>query len=52
MVMWCDMATNIYGSSEFINYDNIDDYYKDNTAYMDVILHRQGLVQPDPQGGA
>ena len=22
MVMWCDMATNIYGSSEFINYDN------------------------------
>ena len=28
MVMWCDMATNIYGSSEFINYDNIDDYYK------------------------
>lgn len=38
MVMWCDMATNIYGSSEFINYDNIDDYYKDNTAYMDVIF--------------
>ena len=36
MVMWCDMATNIYGSSEFIPYEDIKDYYKDNTAYMDV----------------
>ena len=31
MVMWCDMATNIYGSSEFINYDNIDDYLEGKT---------------------
>ncbi len=36
MVMWCDLATNIYGSSEFIDYDDIEDYYKDNCAYMDV----------------
>lgn len=38
MVMWCDMATNIYGSSEFIDYTNIEDYYKDGKAYMDVIF--------------
>ena len=38
MVMWCDLTTNIYGSSEFIDYDNIDDYYKDGNAYMDVIF--------------
>lgn len=36
MVMWCDMAANIYGSSEFIPYEDIEDYYKDNTAYMDI----------------
>lgn len=40
MVMWADLTTNIYGSSEFIDYDDIDDYYhEDNqTAYMDVIF--------------
>jgi len=36
LVMWCDLTTNIYGSSEFINYDDIEDYYKDGYAYMDV----------------
>ena len=38
MVMWCDTTTNIYGSSEFIDYANIEDYYKDGSAYMDVIF--------------
>lgn len=40
MVMWADLTANIYGSSEFIDYDDIDDYYhEDNqTAYMDVIF--------------
>ena len=40
MVMWADMTTNIYGSSEFIDYDDIDDYYHedDQSAYMDVIF--------------
>ena len=39
MVMWADMTANIYGSSEFIDYDDIDDYYHedDQSAYMDVI---------------
>ena len=40
MVMWADMTANIYGSSEFIDYDDIDDYYHedDQSAYMDVIF--------------
>ena len=40
MVMWADLTTNIYGSSEFIDYDGIDDYYhEDNqTAYMDIVF--------------
>ncbi|MGI6181865.1 MAG: efflux RND transporter permease subunit, partial [Agathobaculum sp.] len=36
LIMWCDSTTNIYGSSEFINYSDIDDYYKDGDAYMDI----------------
>ena len=38
MVMWCDLETNIYGSSAFIDYTDIEDYYKDGKAYMDVIF--------------
>ena len=36
MILWCDAAVNIYGSSEFIDYSNIEDYYKDGYAVMDV----------------
>lgn len=36
LIMWCDTSTNIYGSSQFIDYSQIDDYYKDNCAYMDL----------------
>ena len=38
MVMWCDTSTNIYGSSQFIDYSDIEDYYKDGNAYMDIIF--------------
>lgn len=40
MVMWADLTTNIYGSSEFIDYDDIDDYYHEDsqTAYMDIVF--------------
>ncbi len=36
MILWCDSTTNIYGSSEFIDYDDIEDYYKDGDAYLDI----------------
>lgn len=38
LVMWADTTTDIYSSGQFINYDNIEDYYKDDYAVMDVIF--------------
>ena len=35
-VIWCDLTTSMTEASDFINYDNIDDYYKDGCAVMDV----------------
>ena len=35
-VVWMDTTTQIYGSSEFIDYDSISDYYKDGDAVMDI----------------
>jgi predicted RND superfamily exporter protein len=36
MVMWADSVTDINQSSLFIPYEEIEDYYKDNYAVMDV----------------
>ena len=36
MIIWCDLTTNVYGSSEFVDYTDIDEYYKDNCAVMNV----------------
>lgn len=38
MVMWADTTSNIYGSTSFIKYDNIQDYYRDDYAVMDIIF--------------
>ncbi len=35
-VVWCDTTTQIYTSSSFIDYQDIDEYYKDGCAVMDV----------------
>lgn len=36
MVMWTDTTTDVYQSSLFINYKDIETYYKDGYAVMDV----------------
>ncbi len=36
MVMWLDTAVDVYQSNTFINYDDINDYFKNNCAVMDV----------------
>lgn len=36
MVSWCDTGTLVYGSDQFIDYGEIDDYYKDGQAYMEI----------------
>lgn len=35
-VLWCDLTTSIYSSSDFVDLDKIEDYYKDGDAVMDV----------------
>ncbi len=36
MVTWADSVTDIYQSNLFISYKDIDDYYKDGDAIMDI----------------
>ena len=38
MVLWADLFLDVYQSSSFIDYDEIEDYYKDGYACMDVIF--------------
>jgi len=38
MVIWADTKADIYQSSLFVQYQDIEDYYKDNYAVMDVIF--------------
>ena len=37
-VSFCDSEVDIYGSSDFIDYSKITDYYKDNAAVMDIVF--------------
>lgn len=41
MILWCDTQENIFGSSEFLDYGDITDYYKDNSAYMDITFEEK-----------
>lgn len=38
MVTWADSLTDIYQSSEFINSKDIEEYYKDGHAVMDIVF--------------
>lgn len=40
MVMWADTTANIYGANSFIDYDDIQDYYRDGYAVMDIIFEK------------
>ncbi len=35
-IVWCDLTSQVYSGSDFIDYTAIDEYYKDNCAVMDV----------------
>lgn len=41
MVMWADTTTNIYGAQHFIEYEHIEDYYRDDYAVMDIIFEEE-----------
>lgn len=40
MVSWMDTTNDVYQSNLFINYDDIEDYYKDGYAVMDVTFEK------------
>lgn len=35
-ILWCDSLVNIYAGEDFINESDIEDYYKDGCAVMDI----------------
>lgn len=35
-ILWLDSGTNVFSSEDFINYSDIDEYYKDGSAVMDI----------------
>ena len=37
-ISFCDSTVDIYGSSDFIDYSEITDYYKDGKAVMDIVF--------------
>ena len=40
-VLWCDTTVNIYAGEDFINMDDIKDYYKDRCAVMDITFDEE-----------
>ena len=40
-ILWCDSTVNIYSGEDFINKEDIEDYYKDGYAVMDVTFKRR-----------
>lgn len=45
MVLWADTTTDIYQSNLFIDYGNIEDYYKDGYAVYDVTFEEEDSSQ-------
>ena len=40
-VLWCDTTVDIYAGEDFINMDDIKDYYKDGCAVMDITFDEE-----------
>ena len=39
-IMWLDTGTDVFSSDAFINFNSIDDYYKDGSAVMDIVFEK------------
>ncbi|MCI6140218.1 MAG: efflux RND transporter permease subunit [Clostridiaceae bacterium] len=48
-VLWCDNIVNIYSGEDFINEKDIEDYYKDGCAVMDVTFEEGDTSQKTSQ---
>lgn len=40
-ILWCDTTVNVYAGEDFINMDEIKDYYKDGCAVMDITFEEE-----------
>lgn len=39
-IMWLDTGMDVFSSDAFINFNSIDDYYKDGSAVMDIVFEK------------
>lgn len=39
-IMWLDTGTDVFSADAFINFNSIDDYYKDGSAVMDIVFEK------------
>lgn len=39
-IMWLDTGTDVFSSDAFINFNSIDDYYKDGSAVMGIVFEK------------
>lgn len=40
-ILWCDTKVNVYAGEDFVNLDDIKDYYKDGCAVMDITFEEE-----------
>lgn len=40
-ILWCDTKVNVYAGEDFVNLDDIKDYYKDRCAVMDITFEEE-----------
>ena len=40
-ILWCDTTVNVYAGEDFVNLDDIKDYYKDGCAVMDITFEEE-----------
>ena len=40
-ILWCDTTVNVYAGEDFVNLDDIKDYYKDGCSVMDITFEEE-----------
>ncbi len=48
-ILWCDSTVNIYSGEDFIHQEDIEDYYKDGYAVMDVTFKEGNTAKALPK---
>ena len=48
-ILWCDSTVNIYSGEDFIRQKDIEDYYKDGCAVMDITFDQGDTAKKTSQ---